>query len=72
MSSIRDEANFASFAENKSKLRKILDILPHSPLIETIIVRSEKIYPIIDDQTDLPMDADDEDKADEEDKPVVS
>ena len=52
MSTIRDEARFASFAGNKRNLRKMLNFLPNTTLSQSILARTEAICPVEDDDDD--------------------
>ena len=71
MSTMRDEARYASFAGNKRNLRKMLNFLPNTTLSQSILARTEAICPIEEDDDD-DLSSSEEGSENEEDNFLVS
>ena len=71
MSTMRDEARYASFAGNKRNLRKMLNFLPNTTLSQSISARTEAICPIEEDDDD-DLSSSEEGSENEEDNFLVS
>ena len=72
MSTMRDEARYASFAGNKRNLRKMLNFLPNITLSQSILARTEAICPVEDDDDDDDLSSSEEGSENEEDNFLVS
>ena len=72
MSTMRDEARYASFASNKRNLRKMLNFLPNTTLSQSILARTEAICPVEDDDDDDDLSSSEERSENEEDNFLVS